>query len=198
MPSITSDVSYGSTRQGTLGIEYWVPAPTTTIKSKQARESLTTVFSSAKVTDSMGVGTVIHPVLTTMSCLKKLCVAPLSTKHSILTPLHYATNNSKGGPFLSRTLVTLALAGVLRWIVVARTLALGFKVFCWWHGIPSLVKPSFTACNSAIPTLDTGNNETLLPSKPSSSQIHYNQWWVSQLSVSQLSVVVLSGLLQLC
>ena len=68
MPSITSDVSYGSTWQGTLGIEYSVPALTTTVKSKQARDSLTTVFSSAKVTDSMGAATLVHPVLTTMSC----------------------------------------------------------------------------------------------------------------------------------
>ena len=63
MPSITSDVSYGSTRQGTPGIEYAVPAPTTAVKSKQARESLTTVFSSANVTDSMGAAAVVHPVL---------------------------------------------------------------------------------------------------------------------------------------
>ena len=63
MPSITSDVSYGSTRQGTTGIEYSVPAPTTTVKSKQARESLTTVFSSANVTDSTGAAAVLHPSL---------------------------------------------------------------------------------------------------------------------------------------
>ena len=44
MPSITLDVSYGGTRQGTLGIEYSVPAPTTTVKFKQEIESLTTVF----------------------------------------------------------------------------------------------------------------------------------------------------------
>ena len=93
-PSITSDVNYGSTRQGTPGIEYSIPAPTTAVRSKQARESLTTVFSSAKVTDSTGAATVVHPVLTTMSCLTKLCMAPLSTKHSTLTPLHYATNDS--------------------------------------------------------------------------------------------------------
>ena len=55
MPSITSDVSYSSTQQGNLGIEYSVLVQTTTIKSKQEIESLTTVFSSAKVTDSMGV-----------------------------------------------------------------------------------------------------------------------------------------------
>ena len=34
MPSITSDVSYGSAQQGTPGIEYAVPAPTTAVKSK--------------------------------------------------------------------------------------------------------------------------------------------------------------------
>ena len=50
--------------------------------------------------------------------------------------------------------------------VVARALALGFKVFFWRHGIPSLVRPSFTACDSATPTLDTGNNETSLLSIP--------------------------------
>ena len=165
-PSITSDVSYGSIRQGTPGIEYSVSAPTTTIKSKQEIESLTTVLSSAKVTDSTGAATVVQLVLTTISCLTKLCIAPLSTKHSTLTPLHYATNDSRWGPFSSKTLVTLALAGVLHWVVVARNLALGFKVFCWWHGIPSLVKPSFIACNSAIPTLNTGNNKILSPIKP--------------------------------
>ena len=95
MPSITSEVSYGSTRQGTPGIEYAVPAPTTAVKSKRARESLVTVFSSANVIDSTGAAAVVHPVLTTMSFLTKLCVAPLSTKHSTLTPLHYATNDSK-------------------------------------------------------------------------------------------------------
>ena len=91
MPSITSDVSYGSTWQGTPGIDYAVPAPTTTDISMQARESLTTVFSSANMTDSTGATAVVHPVLTTMSCLTKLCMAPLSTKHSTLSPLHYAT-----------------------------------------------------------------------------------------------------------
>ena len=131
MPSITSDVSYGSTRQDTPGIEYSVLAPMTAVKSKQARESLTTVFSSANMTDSMGAAAVVHPVLTTTSFLTKLCEALLSTKHSTLTPLHYATNDSKQGSFSSKTLVTLALAGVLHWVVVARTLALGFKVFCW-------------------------------------------------------------------
>ena len=95
MPSITSDVSYGSTRQGTPGIEYTVPAPTTAAKSKGARESLTTVFSSANITDSTGAAAVVQPVLTTTSFLTKLCEAPLSTKHSTLTPLHYATNDSK-------------------------------------------------------------------------------------------------------
>ena len=130
MPSITSDVSYGSTRQGTPGIEYSVPAPTTTVKSKQKIQSLTTVFSSPKVTDSMGSAAVIHPVLTTTLCLTKLCMAPLSTKHSTLTPLHYATNNSKQGPFSYKTFVTQALARVLHWVVVVRTLALGFMVFC--------------------------------------------------------------------
>ena len=92
MPSITSDVSYVSTRQGTLSIEYSVSAPTATIKSKQEIESLTTVFLSAKVTDSRGVAMVVHLVLTITSCLTKLCMAPLSTKHSTLTPLHYTTN----------------------------------------------------------------------------------------------------------
>ena len=62
MPSITSDVSYGSTRQGTPGIEYSASAPTTTVKSKQETESLTTVYSSAKMTDSTGAATVAHPV----------------------------------------------------------------------------------------------------------------------------------------
>ena len=99
MPSITSDVSYGSTWQGTPGIEYAVPAPTMAVKSKRARESLITVFSSANVTDSTGAATVVHLVLTTTSFLTKLCEAPLSTKHSTLTPLHYATNDSKRGPF---------------------------------------------------------------------------------------------------
>ena len=121
MPSVTSDVSYGSTRQGTPGIEYAVPAPTAAIKSKLARESLTMVFSSANMTDSMGAVAVVHPVLTTTSCLTKLCVALLSTKHSTLTRLHYATNDSKRGPFSCKTLVTLALAGVLHWVVVAIT-----------------------------------------------------------------------------
>ena len=79
----------GTPRMGTSA-----SALTTTVKSKQEMESLTTVFSSAKVTDSMGVAMVVHPLLTTMSCLTKLCVAPLSTKHSTLTPLHYATNDS--------------------------------------------------------------------------------------------------------
>ena len=100
-------------------------------RSKQEIESLTTVFSSAKVIESTGVAAVVHPVLIKTSCLTKLCVAPLSTKQSILTPLHYTTNDNKRGPFSSKTLVTLALAGVLHWVVVARTLALGFKVFCW-------------------------------------------------------------------
>ena len=166
MPSITSDVSYSSTRHGTPGMEYSALASTTTIKSKQEMESLTTVFSLAKVTDKTGAAAVVHPVFTTMLCLTKLCMALLSTKHSTLTPLHYAMNDSNQGPFSSKTFVTLALAGVLHWVVVAITLVLGFKVFCWWHGIPSLVKPSFTACNSAIPTLDTGNNKTSSPSKP--------------------------------
>ena len=153
MPSITSDVSYGSTWQGTPGIEYSASAPTTNIKSKQEIESLTTVFLSARVTDSTGAAAVVHLVLITTSRLTKLCMAPLSTKHSTLTLLHYATNDSKRGPFSFKTLVTLALTGVSYWVVVARTLALGFKVFCWWHGIPS-----FTACDSETPTLDTGNN----------------------------------------
>ena len=131
MPNITSDMSYGSTRQATAGKENSESAPTTTVKSKQEIESLTTVFSSTKVTDSMGVAAVVHPVLTTTSLLTKLCMAPLSTKHSTLTPLHYATNDSKQGPFSSKTLVTLALAGVLHWVVVAITLVPGFKVLCW-------------------------------------------------------------------
>ena len=158
MPSITWDVSCGSTRQGTPGMEYSASVPKTTVKSKQDMESLTKVFLSSKVTASTGAAALVHPVLTTTSCLTKLCMAPLSTKHSTLTPLHYAMNNSKRGPFSSKTFVTLALARILHCVVLAVTLVLGFKVLCWWHVIPSLVKPSVTTYNSAIPTLDTGNN----------------------------------------
>ena len=93
-------------------------------------ESLTTVFSSAKVTDKTGAAAVKHPIFTTMLCLTKLCMALLSTKHSTLTLLHNTTNDSKRGPFSSKTFVTLALAGVLHWVVVAIALALAFKVFC--------------------------------------------------------------------
>ena len=95
MLSITSDVSYSSTQQGNPGIEYSMLAPTATVKSKQEVESLITVFLSAEVTDSMGAATVVHLVLTTMLCLTKLCMAPLSTKHSTVTPLYYTTNDSK-------------------------------------------------------------------------------------------------------
>ena len=145
-------------------MEYSVSVPIITGKSKQEMESLTTVFSFAKVTDKTGAAAVVHSLFTTMLCLAKLCMTPLSTKHSILTPLHYATNDSNWGPFSSKAFMTPALAGVLHWIVVAIASVLGFKVFCWWHGIPSLVRPSFTACNFATLTLDTGNNETSLPS----------------------------------
>ena len=94
-------------------------------------------------------------------------MSSLSTKCITLTLLCYAMKDSNRGPFSSKTFVTLALAGVLHWVVVAITLVLGFKVWCWHlHGIPFLVKPSFTVCNSAIPTLDTDNNETSSPSKP--------------------------------
>ena len=120
-------------------------------------ESLTTVFLLAKVTDNTDAAAVVHPVFTITSCLTKLCVALLSAKHSTLTPLHYTTNDSNQDLFLPKTFVTLALARVLHWVVVAITLVLGFKVLHWWYGILSLVKSSFTACNSAIPTLDTGS-----------------------------------------
>ena len=66
MPSITSDVSYGSIQQGTPSIEYSASAPITTIKSTQEIPLLTTMFLSAKVTDSIGAAVVIHLVLITM------------------------------------------------------------------------------------------------------------------------------------
>ena len=95
MPSITSDINQGSTRHGIPGVEHSASVPMITVNSKQDMESLTTVFSSAKVTDKTGVAAVVHPVFTTILCLTELCMALLSSKYSILTLLDYTMNNSK-------------------------------------------------------------------------------------------------------
>ena len=77
MLSITADVSYDSTWHGTPGVEHSASAPRITVNFKQEMESLTTVCLSAKVTDKAGAATVVHPVFTAISCLTKLCMAPL-------------------------------------------------------------------------------------------------------------------------
>ena len=131
-----------------------------------------------------------------MSCLTKLCVALLSTKDSTLIPLHYTTNDSKRGTFSSKTLVTLALAGVLHWVVVAITLVPGFKVLCWWHGIPSLgqVSQHVTLQHQHLTHATTWHH---YQAYQTNLQRHYDQWWVAQHLVSRPSVVGLGGLLRL-
>ena len=133
MPKITSEVRSGNTRTccsittGCSEISLGIP------KQRKDQEALDTKLPFAKVTVNFDAGLSFKPpVAATWRCTK-LCVAPLSTKHSNQCPLHQAANLSNRGAFSSTMFDILALLAFLRTLGMALPEHPRHR---WWLGLP--------------------------------------------------------------
>ena len=86
MPKITSDVRSGNTRTCCSITTGCSEIPPGISKRRKDRETLSTKLPFAKVTDSFDAGVSFKPPVAATQLCTKLCVAPLSTKHSNRCP----------------------------------------------------------------------------------------------------------------
>ena len=119
MPKITSDVRSGKTRTCCSITTGCSEISLRISKQRKDRQTLDTKLPFAKVTFYFDTGSSFKPPVAATRLCTKLCVAPLSTKHSSQCPLHQAANQSSRGAFSSTMFDILALLTFPRMLGVA-------------------------------------------------------------------------------